>query len=449
MDPGTALAIAGIVLEAVKGLQSYYEAWMDCPKDIMDLRQALAWYVEVFGSITQSLHVSSSDQDASIILRSINECKDACIELQAKLNKIKREGTPADVLDSLKAYGREACYPFKKKSVMKLATLLKEGVSRLHLAIDLLSLRSGLTSLQALKTGTRQLDSIDEKVTDISLRHAIQADELKRQAIFAWLSPVSPSNFHDALQSSQTQGTCSWFIDSQAFTEWKADPASNLWINGRVGSGKSVLCSAVIEAARALPGPLVFFYFSFKDSLMQTYPSLLKSILHQICPPRHVLPQLKDLFETCTGTFPPPEATTSELEVAVLDILRDFSNCQEALPSTGAPAAISLFLDALDEVPFGTDRIQVLDFLGKITSSPKFSLRFMATSRPEFDVQMILCQRCKWKSCSLERRQIEGDIKLYIRNAIKSNRRLERMSRQMQDFEEMTSNTLVVMGDGM
>ncbi|KAI0030112.1 hypothetical protein K488DRAFT_72459 [Vararia minispora EC-137] len=57
-----------------------------------------------------------------------------------------------------------------------------------------------------------------------------------------WLDPPNPSSNHDQLRKSHQSNTCEWFF-GPTFNDWKAHKNGFYWVNGRPGSGKSVLSS--------------------------------------------------------------------------------------------------------------------------------------------------------------------------------------------------------------
>ncbi|KAF7343445.1 Pfs domain-containing protein [Mycena venus] len=70
----------------------------------------------------------------------------------------------------------------------------------------------------------------------------VQLSALRRK-LEEWLQhPPDMKRRQDDTQEFQHEGTGSWFLDSQEFSEWKDKPGS-LWIRGDSGTGKSVLSS--------------------------------------------------------------------------------------------------------------------------------------------------------------------------------------------------------------
>ncbi|KAH9040405.1 hypothetical protein EDB85DRAFT_135784 [Lactarius pseudohatsudake] len=75
-------------------------------------------------------------------------------------------------------------------------------------------------------------------------------DDMKRNqlrdSLKKWQSPSDPSTNHNIACGRQHGGTIGWFCQGSVFGEWKLT-GSLLWIHGKPGSGKTILCSAIIE----------------------------------------------------------------------------------------------------------------------------------------------------------------------------------------------------------
>ncbi|KAH8984867.1 hypothetical protein EDB92DRAFT_2105829 [Lactarius akahatsu] len=120
-------------------------------------------------------------------------------------------------------------------------------------------------------------------------RTANSVDELKwnhiKQLLRAWLSPADPSTNHNIARKAQHKGTTVWFFQGSIFTEWKST-GSLLWIHGKPGSGKSVICSSVIQDIMAVcdagSAIMAYFYFDFRDLKKQTRHDLLLSLVFQL-----------------------------------------------------------------------------------------------------------------------------------------------------------------------
>ncbi|KAI9438464.1 hypothetical protein BJY52DRAFT_547531 [Lactarius psammicola] len=118
---------------------------------------------------------------------------------------------------------------------------------------------------------------------------AYNLDHLKRSQLLKslreWQSPSDPSTNHIIASDRQHGGTAEWFCKGNNFDEWKLT-GSLLWIHGKPGSGKSILCSAIINNIETLHkaglASMAYFYFDFRDVAKQSRRDLLRSLLIQL-----------------------------------------------------------------------------------------------------------------------------------------------------------------------
>ncbi|KAK4226412.1 hypothetical protein QBC38DRAFT_529025 [Podospora fimiseda] len=106
-------------------------------------------------------------------------------------------------------------------------------------------------------------------------------------SIDAWLHAPCLLTNQIEIYKQRHPGTGLWFIKSQAFTQWLSKPNSLPWLNGFSGSGKSVLCSTIIQylfKTQEHPSStgIAFFYFDFYDNQKQDASALLRSIISQL-----------------------------------------------------------------------------------------------------------------------------------------------------------------------
>lgn len=88
-------------------------------------------------------------------------------------------------------------------------------------------------------------------------------DKLRR-----WLSPSDPSTNLNAAKEKRHEGTGDWFINSDAFSEWKSGSRRHLWLHGLAGCGKTVLTSTILDHLRSAPADsfvCLDFFFDFRD----------------------------------------------------------------------------------------------------------------------------------------------------------------------------------------
>ncbi|KAH9011708.1 hypothetical protein EDB83DRAFT_2579583 [Lactarius deliciosus] len=100
-----------------------------------------------------------------------------------------------------------------------------------------------------------------------------------------WQSPLDLSTNHVIASDRQHEGTSEWFCKGITFEEWKMT-GSLLWVHGKPSSGKSILCSAIINDIemphKAGLASMAYFYFDFQDVTKQSHRDLLCSLLIQL-----------------------------------------------------------------------------------------------------------------------------------------------------------------------
>ncbi|KAI0263802.1 hypothetical protein BC834DRAFT_813541, partial [Gloeopeniophorella convolvens] len=97
-----------------------------------------------------------------------------------------------------------------------------------------------------------------------------------------WLSPPDPTTNHLKACSVRRDGSARWFFNGSKFKEWTTN-GNLFWIHGKVGSGKTVLCSAIVDQLRrhnaTRSAAVVYFYCDFQDTAKQDVRGLLCSFL--------------------------------------------------------------------------------------------------------------------------------------------------------------------------
>ncbi|KAH9053164.1 hypothetical protein EDB87DRAFT_287073 [Lactarius vividus] len=294
-------------------------------------------------------------------------------------------------------------------------------------------------------------DSEETKATTKEAKSVIQqtannVDEIKwnqiKQLLRAWLSPADPSTNHNIARKAQHKGTAVWFFQGSIFIEWRST-GSLLWIHGKPGSGKSVICSSVIQDITAVCEAglaiMAYFYFDFKDLSKQTCHDVLLSLLSQLSsrssPYCDILHNVYKAHEN--GTRQPSDETLKECLKEML-----------GLPGQGP---IFIVLDAVDECPdssgIPSPRHEVLEFVKELVDLRLQGLHICATSRPEVDIRAVLEPLA---SCSVSLHNQSGqktDIADYIQSVVNSPLSTA-MRRWKADDRNLVIKTLTERADG-
>jgi hypothetical protein len=71
-----------------------------------------------------------------------------------------------------------------------------------------------------------------------------QSEEFRK--IVAWLSAADPWTNHDSARQQHGSQTGNWLLQADQYKKWKLDATSHLWMYGKTGCGKTVLCSTAV-----------------------------------------------------------------------------------------------------------------------------------------------------------------------------------------------------------
>ncbi|KAI9436840.1 ankyrin repeat-containing domain protein [Lactarius indigo] len=295
------------------------------------------------------------------------------------------------------------------------------------------------------KVQTITHDSLEVKL--ITRQTAVRVDDVKRnqlrESLRKWQSPPDPSTNHNIAADRQHEGTAEWFIESDQFETWKLT-GSLLWIHGKPGSGKSILCSAIINDVTTLcktgSASMAYFYFDFQDLDKQARRNLLPSLLVQLSTRSNAFCDiLSDLYKTHDNGARQPS------DKALTQCLKEMLT----LPNQGP---VYLILDALDECPDTSDvpsaREQVLDLVKDLVSLRLPSLHICVTSRPEVDICDALESLTSQTISLQDERGQKKDIADYVRSVVYSGSG-KFMRRWRTEDKERVIETLSERADGM
>ncbi|KAH9069464.1 hypothetical protein EDB83DRAFT_436884, partial [Lactarius deliciosus] len=296
-----------------------------------------------------------------------------------------------------------------------------------------------------------KVQTIAEDATEVKIiirQTTDQIDDVKqnqlRESLRKWQSPPDPSTNHNIAGDRQHEGTAEWFLDSDQFENWKVT-GSLLWIHGKPGSGKSVLCSSAIinevtTMCKAGSASMAYFYFDFRDVDKQARRNLLPSLLIQLSTRSDAFCDVfSRLYETHDKGAHQPN------EEALIQCLEEMLT----LPNQGP---VYLVIDALDECPDTSDvpspREQVLDLVTDLVDLRLPSLRICVTSRPEADIREALESLASQTVSLQDEVGQKNDIASYVRSVVYSGSG-KFMRRWRKEDKEHVIETLSERADGM
>ncbi|KAJ6549563.1 ankyrin repeat-containing domain protein [Mycena vulgaris] len=252
----------------------------------------------------------------------------------------------------------------------------------------------------------QQLSDLKISTTDASERITKDLADLNRRhldhSVRLWLKAPDARMNHNTARSLHDGDTGSWLVRSFEYKSWKSTSSSLLWINGKPGAGKTIICSTVIEDILATPGGvLAYFYFYYGETDKQSLRGILTSIIFQLEEQLLENPSpLLTLYQKLgSGAHEPsiPELTA----------------CVKSLIIALSARPIFIVLDALDECTKPSDLAPVLRSL---LQSAESRVHVFVTSRPE-DVVVKMLRPLTTSELDLSS-VIKGDISLYLERVV-------------------------------
>lgn len=280
-------------------------------------------------------------------------------------------------------------------------------------------------------------DAFDTEAVEMSRKHhesiamlenlsddqKLQARVAFRESVIRWLdTPEYKNTFEDACQE-KTEGTNEWLFEDPNFARWYDDdnyepihkgqpsprqhPASLLWINGKPGSGKTVLACSVVEVLSKgdasnsnEPPPVVcYYFFSHKPMGKNTLFDFLRATAVQIFHAFNKLEKITDLFAFALQSW---QTSGPASKAELLEII---SQCLSYLPN------LHCVIDGVDEC---TENEALIT---QIAQWCRYSpLKAVLLSRPNIEtLRRSVRQDCQ---VQLTSHFVESDILLYVELAV-------------------------------
>lgn len=238
-------------------------------------------------------------------------------------------------------------------------------------------------------------------------RHQLEMREIERVRdgkmaldVLAWLSAAEDSqeDYLHQLADHRQLGTCNWILEHDQVNLWTEDEGADaiLWMTGIPGSGKSFLCSLLIDHLQTRKSLTTAYYFCGQNACNNSCVNLLRTVAIQ------VLRQNMDLAPLVHQAY--LEKGSSRSSQGMKKMLREmFSNI----------ASIRLILDGIDECdrPLQHEILKTLVDLQKATGG---SCRLLISSRREPQINKELPRKIEFP---LNGRNTEA-LQLYIQKSV-------------------------------
>ncbi|KAH7068353.1 hypothetical protein BKA63DRAFT_112495 [Paraphoma chrysanthemicola] len=211
-------------------------------------------------------------------------------------------------------------------------------------------------------------------------RQDTELEAFKRHRVFSWLrmdesSPEHTLSKHcdDSLPTS-----CDWFMNQDKMQLWQNDGSENalVWITGKPGAGKSVLCSNIIQRTQSSGLEVLYYFCSYLGDSTDRCSRLLRSLAYQIIQKRQDLATY--VYDNYTSHRPD--------EKIMIELL------QQLLPELGSTRIV---IDGVDE--WNAHQHELLTHLKKLirTDASLKICKILISSRDTLEFSRNLAKRNK------------------------------------------------------
>ncbi|KAK6443261.1 hypothetical protein LTR95_000086 [Oleoguttula sp. CCFEE 5521] len=258
-------------------------------------------------------------------------------------------------------------------------------------------------------------DHAQVHVGDVHNHHEATDSEL-RDKIVRWLDAPSSASSHETARSRFTPGTGRWLLDSSVYRDWHSGKSPVVWITGKSGCCKTVLCSIIIDNVyKRTEGrddsSFAYFYFAFSDDKRQSYQALLLSLVSQLLECQKAAEV--DIPMGLQSAYEKRYRSTEVLEGALLSLLQRRTTTY-------------IVIDALDECPEDDDaRSRLLQGFRTIVDEGA-GLRLLCTSRREPDIAENMQHKTVFE-ISVEDGAVNHDVTIYIADQIARSAKLAKL----------------------
>ncbi|KAF4465800.1 NACHT domain-containing [Fusarium albosuccineum] len=286
-----------------------------------------------------------------------------------------------------------------------------------------------------------------EESRDQIRREEAEESAKQHEAIASWLN-INKSDqvtIFDSIHSevSEYEGTCGWILNNAKIRSWSRSQPDTpaLWLLGSAGTGKSVLCTQLINFLKASNLPVIHHFCAYSYPSSVTYPEILKSFLLQI------LQDDGDLVAHVYEEYALGKKTlgTSAMEQLLQKLLTSMST---------EPTQVGylwIIIDGLDECE-PDKQMPLVRLINQVTSKPPLpgstSCKVLISSRAPSNSPQRL-RKSQAISLSDDKECLHEAIRRYVGQRLKSlNAKLRQLDIRQVEVEDIQT-TIVTKSDGM
>ncbi|PVH76555.1 hypothetical protein DL98DRAFT_517882 [Cadophora sp. DSE1049] len=402
MDPisitGTLIAVLQVTTTVISICYDYRQGVSSASREVLQISSSLNSLKDVLEALLALIEKSKSDGPASKLATIELLAKDGGTleSCQQELLKLKKKLEPEVGWRKIR---KSLVWPLKEAEVKKAL----EGLERSK-SMMLLALSADQTSLSL---------AIQDQVGGLTEMFEKHSTDQTRQDIKAWLAAPDPFTNHVANRKKRQAHTGTWLLRSKQYEHWLTSSKSFLWLYGIPGSGKTVLCSTLIEQlllyCQNMPHTAIaYFYFDFNDAGKRDISSLIRSLITQLSARTETTPVL--LLEAYKAYQDGNMSVDDESLTTILrNLILTFQNAY-------------IVFDALDEI---SDCEEILQFIHTMQDWDLSRLHILATSRQLTEIEESLTELVTDKIC-LQDAVMNEDIVLYVADKLQNDKKLSK-----------------------
>ncbi|KAH7016462.1 uncharacterized protein B0I36DRAFT_337764 [Microdochium trichocladiopsis] len=239
--------------------------------------------------------------------------------------------------------------------------------SRFDELLDNISFISDEIDREAISIDIVQTQDSRQKEQDENLRREERLQAEQVAAVMGWLASdiIEQEDRLEWLRGRCHDGTSCWITNHKEFRSWlqlgRGRPV--LWLNGKPGSGKSVISASVVAFLRNAKRRVAYYICNYQTPPTNITAHILRSICAQVIT---MMPEfIPYTFDECIANGQAPSATClSELLCTFLGQVTD----------------LRLVFDGLDEVQSSEHRKLINDIM-RLTKGPNSSCRILFISQ--------------------------------------------------------------------
>lgn len=249
-----------------------------------------------------------------------------------------------------------------------------------------------------------------DTVLNVESRVKKELEDRERKEILQWLSTKDFDLHQESMLGKRWSGTGDWLLEHESFKDWLTGTGGLrlLWCNGGAGTGKSVVCSVVVDHIQrrleqgSQNSRLVYAYFDYQHREDSQTRAIVGSLA------KHLVGSQKFLPDKVVRTFKDHNAQDKRPNLQTT-----IGFCCEAARDL---SELFVVIDALDECSDEDRKLFLGSFIHHVLHNIPHA-RVLVTSRPEASISDYLhnLSACEIKIGGEKTRE---DISKYVRSQI-------------------------------